>query len=85
MTEIGDLVPKLPADPVSGIADAAAEALGLANTIAKYITDPAGYPRKVLLEKLDDLHQGFLKAIKTGNTHDADIILAEYNRLYLAS
>ena len=63
MADLSNLVPSLPADPVTGIADAVAEVASLANTIAKYVTDPAAYPRKQLLEKLDDLHQAFLKAI----------------------
>lgn len=80
-----DPIPSLPSDPVSAIADAVAEAVSLANTIAKYLTDPAGYPRKQLLEKLDALHDAFIRAIKAENAHDADIILGEYNRLYLSS
>lgn len=78
-------IPSLPADPVSAIADAVAEGARLANTLAKYLTDPAGYSRKQLLEKLDDLHQGMLKAIRSGNTRDADLVFSEYNRLYLSS
>jgi hypothetical protein len=79
------IIPALPGDPVTAVADAVAEIASLANTLAKYLTDPAGYARKQLLGKLDDLHQGMLKAITTGNARDADIIFAEYNRLYLSS